>query len=930
MHNSFKIFLLLCCFSFISLPTFAQNVLLSGQVVEKSTKQPVFLANVILLTPQGEFYKGVTTDENGSFQLNTQPGTYDFQISFIGYESLTLPLTLEGNINLGTLEFSEKADQLGEIEIISKIPPVVQRGDTTIFNSSSYKTNPDANAMQLLEKMPGMVMQNGKLQAQGEDVKKVLVDGKPFFGNDPNAALQNLPSEVISKIEVFDDQSDQAKFTGFDDGNYQKTLNIITKPEFREGVFGNVSAGYGSDERYKANASVNVFNEDQRLSIIGQANNVNDQNFSTADLAGVSSSNGSGGGKGGRGGRGGGRAGGSGGVNASSSVNDFLLADQPGIMETKAFGLNFSDEWGEKIELSSSYFFNEGDNSVFTNEYRTYFGETNQVLETVNSENSINKNHRANLRLNYELDSNNTFLFQPSFTSQKNDGFAHYTSDLFTDNGILYSLTNDSETDLSTYSFENSFLWQHKFEKPQRTFSVNLMQSLNPTEGTKSSVYDFDYTSVSEEDEFTEQQIDLDQTAYELGASLSYTEPLAKDVMLKLNYSPSFKWSEIDQDAFQRMDNDADYIFSERLSNRNNTEIFNQEASLGAMMRKGNSTLTFNAAYEWSELMSEQIYPETIDIEKSFQNFLPSFMYRYNISKSKNLRVSFRSSTSAPSINQLQEVVDNSNLQQLYMGNLDLEQQRKNNLFIRYSSNNTEKETSFFMMASGNLTKDYIGNSTIFNETGDELIVNGLNLEPGIQLTTPENLGKQYSFSFFTSYGIPLDFMKSNLNFNLTSQISNTPSVINELDNNIFSTSSGLGLVLSSNISKKIDFTLSSNSSYEESSYTQNSELNNEQFVQNTKLRAYYNIVGGLVLRTDLNHQYKSGLNENIDPDYLLWNAELGYKFLKDNRAEFSLIAFDILNENTSISRNVTESYFEDITTKVLEQYFMLSLRYKL
>jgi len=410
---------------------------------------------------------------------------------------------------------------------------------------------------------------------------------------------------------------------------------------------------------------------------------------------------------------------------------------------------------------------------------------------------------------------------------------------------------------------------------------------------------------------------------------LSYTEPLATGIMLRANYSPTFNWSESEKEALQRMDSDSDFVLSESLSNINSTEIFTQQAGLSAMMRKGSSTLMLNGSYEWSQLQSEQVYPQRINIEKTFSNFLPSLMYRHTFSGGKNLQVSYRSSTSNPSVNQLQEVIDNSNPLQLYMGNLDLEQQRGNNLFVRYSSNNTQKETSFFILASGSLTDDYIGNKTIFNGTGEDILISGINLEPGTQLTSPENLGKQYSYRFFTSYGLPLDFMKSNLNFNLTSQISNTPSVINEVNNDIFSTSSGVGVVLSSNISDKIDFTLSSNSSYVESSYTQNSELNNEQFIQNTRLRAYYNITGGLVLRTDLNHQYQSGLDENIDPDYLLWNAELGYKFLTNDRAELSLTAVDILGENTSISRNITESYFEDVTTEVIEPYFLLSLRYK-
>jgi len=184
MTVSFKFPLLLCSI-LIGFTALAQNVRLTDEVIEKQSKRPVISANVMLLSPEGDFYKGATTDENGNFQLSVQPGNYELQISFIGYDPISIPLQPESDTNLGVLEIFEKADELGEIEIVLKTPPVVQKGDTTVFNSSSYKTNPDANAMQLLEKMPGIVMQNGKLQAQCEDVKKVLVDGKPFFALDP-------------------------------------------------------------------------------------------------------------------------------------------------------------------------------------------------------------------------------------------------------------------------------------------------------------------------------------------------------------------------------------------------------------------------------------------------------------------------------------------------------------------------------------------------------------------------------------------------------------------------------------------------------------------------------------------------------------------------------------------------------------------------
>ena len=223
--------------------------------------------------------------------------------------------------------------------MVAKTPPVQQKGDTIQYNASQYKTNPDATAEDLVGKMPGITVDNsGTVTAHGDQVKSVTVDGKKFFGDDATAALRNLPAEVIDKIQVFDKLSDQAQFTGFDDGNSVRAINIVTKPNMRNGRFGRLFAGYGTDGRYNVGGNVNFFHGDRRLSFVGLFNNINQQNFSSQDLLGFSNNNN-------RGGRGGGVP---------------SVGAQSGINTTNAFGINYTDMWGKKLEVQASYFFNNG------------------------------------------------------------------------------------------------------------------------------------------------------------------------------------------------------------------------------------------------------------------------------------------------------------------------------------------------------------------------------------------------------------------------------------------------------------------------------------------------------------------------------------------------------------------------------------------
>src|SRR6476469_6161465 len=336
----------------------------SGRVADGKDQSPLIGANVILIHLPDSVKTGSAADADGAFRFdNVAAGRYLLDISFVGYRTQTQPVTVAGTpVQLGTVVMQAGGVQLKGVTVVGQAAQSVQRGDTTQFNARAFKTNPDANASDLIQKMPGVTVgADGKVQAQGENVQQVLVDGKPFFGSDPDATLKNLPAEVIDKIEVFDQRSEQSRFSGFDDGNTTKTINIVTKEELRNGTFGRVVDGAGP-ERYKVSGNVNKFKGDERMSVLAQSNNVNEQNFGTEDLLGVVGNSHQGGG--GRGAQGGGGGGGQGGGGNGGNAADFLVTQSGGITKTNAVGLNYSNSWNKKTDLSASYFFNRADNTL--------------------------------------------------------------------------------------------------------------------------------------------------------------------------------------------------------------------------------------------------------------------------------------------------------------------------------------------------------------------------------------------------------------------------------------------------------------------------------------------------------------------------------------------------------------------------------------
>ncbi len=904
---------------FLGVSTQAQELAtLSGKLIETDGATGLVGANVQLILVKDTTTHFITsTSTDGSFSFdNLTPSFYKIKYSSIGYKSGEKLVRVKApNTLLEPFIVAEEAEMLAEIEVKGKSLSVENRGDTTAILASGFKVNPDANAEDLIAKMPGMIVNGSGVQAQGEQVQKVLVDGREFFANDPNIALKNIPAEIIDKIEVFDQQSEQSQFSGFDDGNTTKTINIVTKLENRNGQFGRVYAGANLDEQYNAGGNLNHFKDDMRLSIVGMSNNVNKQNFSSEDLLGVASS----------GSRRGGRGGGAGG---SAGGESFLTNQANGISETHAYGLNYSDEWGDKIRVTGSYFFNLKDNlnNQLVNRENFVPGSSNQLYNELNESNTINQNHRANIRLIYSINDYNTLIFVPSISWQKtklNDILLGTTTTL--EGANLNDIVNDYNSLSTGYNFSGNLTYMHRFEKRGRTVSLRLGANTSESfaEDNLANLTSFD-SNVARNDTILQFGDSYsDGTSYSV--NINYTEPLAERVQLQLGYRTDISDDDADIKTFD--DTQVPAVIDTILTNIFDSRYITNAPTVGLFARGEKLFARVALMYQWATLDSYQQFPQEGSVDRSFTRLLPMAMMRYRFSQDANFRIFYRSFTQKPSITQLQNVVDNTNPLYISIGNPTLDQSTSHMFNARYSSINTKRASSFFALASFTAIDDYVTNSN-FIVNQDTLINNEYLLRAGGQISTPVNLNGYLNARLLFNYGLPLSFIKTNLNLNAGATYTKIPGLVNGVSNLSQNMAYNGTLALSSNISEKIDYTLLYDLTYNDVVNDLESSLSQDYTYQSVGFKINWSFWNDFVFRTQLSYQQYRGFTEGFNDEFTLWNMSLAKKFLKNKQAEVELRVYDLLDQNTAIARVNAESYIEETRTNILQQYFMLTFTY--
>lgn len=906
-------------FFILSVIGFSQ-VTISGSTLDK-TGEPIPGVVIKVMTPDSAFVTGGSSDVEGNFILTTEARKkYLIKFTYLGYADIFKTLTTSTEaLTLGKITLKESAQNLSEVEVKTTQIRGQQKGDTTQFNADSFKTNPDASAEDLIKKMPGVTSDNNGVKVNGETVQKILVDGKPFFGDDANAALKNLPADIIDKVEVFDKMSDQSAFTGFNDGNEQKTINLVTKKGKNVGTFGKVYGGYGSNKRYNGGATINNFNSKRRISVLLLSNNINQQNFSSADITGAMSNSGSSGGRG-SGSSGGGSRGG------NFGESSLMISPQNGNTATQAAGLNYSDAWGKKITVSGSYFFNYTDNKNHSDITRNYFTDNNLIYKQINDDRVINQNHRANFRFEYNIDSSNKIILLPSISFQNNASKSNlYANNIIFDNQFLSNTNTRSNIDNIGYDFSNFLLYQRKFAKRGRSISLSINTQL--AEKNNDGFY------VSQNNYSDTLTTGLDQTfvtysySKKISGNLSYTEPLSKNAQIQISYNPSYTEGLSNKNTNDFDSVASDYVdFNSALSNKYNTIYQTQKGGLSYKYQKERLNLSIGIDAQQSNLSGQQTFPFEFKVNRDFQNILPNARINYKFSKAKNLRINYRSSTNIPSISQLQNVVDVSNPLQVPSGNPDLNQTFENNLNIRYGGFNSKTSRNAMLFINGNYTDNYISSATYILQS--DSVIQGFPVKAGSQLSKPVNLNGFYSARAFFVYGFPFAPIKSNLNVNGGVTYNHTPSLINSKLNISDNYALNGGAYIGSNISKDLDFSLSYNGTYNIVKNSLQTQSDNNYVTQATGLKLNWIFLDGFVINTDVVYTIYSGLSQSYNQEYFLWNAYAGYKFFKDRSLEAKVSIFDILNQNRSIGRNVTGNYTEDYNTTVLKRYFMFTLTY--
>lgn len=916
--NAKQFFFLFSLFLILSAGTITAQIKITG-TIKDDIGEGLPGAIIKVLSLDSSLVTGSTTDASGNFSVSVPANSkLILQAIYSGYGGrgkFSILETGSKDQQLPAITLREKGRQLKQVDVAIVQTRGEQKGDTTQFNAGAYKTNPDATAEDLVKKMPGVTSDATGVKVNGEQVQKVLVDGKPFMGDDPNATLKNIPADMIDKVEVFDKMSDQSAFTGFNDGNQQKTINLVTKKNKLEGVFGRVYAGGGADEdseiRYNMGAALNSFKGPRRVTLLLLSNNVNQQNFSISDLSGVMSSGGAGGGGGG------GRMG---------AASNLLSGQSNGITATQSAGLNYSDEWGKKVTVSGSYFVNATENLALSSIERNFFTGNNLRYIQNSNNRTFNLNHRANLRLEYTIDSLNKIIYTPSINFQNNDLRSILSgSNSIGDLALLSSTSTDSKTKNLAYDLSNNLLFQHRFAKKGRSFSVQLSNTINRRDNN-GNYYAYNYFNDTTSSSL-DQTFSTESSSNKSSANISYTEPLGKNGQVQISYNPSYTESNSDKQTKDYNALLSDYsLFNSSLSNKYENYYTVQKAGLSYRYSKNKLNFSVGSDAQQAQLNGIQFYPYTARVNQQFSNLLPNAQLNFKFDKVKNLRINYRSSTNIPSVSQLQNVIDISNPLQIKTGNDSLQQTFENSLFMRFGGFNPGSSKNLMFFVNLGSTANYITNATYILTS--DTVIQGVKINSGSQLTKPINLDGFYNGRAFVTYGFPVKKIKSNLNINLGLNYSHNPSLINNQLNESNSYASNGGLSLSSNISEKVDFTIGLNSSYTAVKNSLNTNSNNNFYNQNSSVKLNWNIYKGLILNTDLTHTFNKGLSQDFNQSFFLWNAYVGYKFLKNKSLEAKFYVYDLLNQNRSIGRTVNAAYTEDNFTTVLRRYGMFTLTY--
>jgi len=894
---------------------FAQTTTIKGVVKDQSNNTTMPGATVLLLhKADSSFYKFGSSNQKGEFNLpQAEIGEYVLQVSFIGYKTYYKPLKIDGSIKeiiIDDVTISSKSEEIKTVEIQDEMIPIQIKGDTIEYNADAFKTNPESNVSDLLKKMPGMeVDKNGTVKAQGEEVEKVLVDGKEFFGNDTKLATENLPADMVKKVQVYDDQSDLSKITGIDDGDRTKTINLKLKKDRKKGLFGTVEAGGGIDDdantMYDNKFNINKFKEDMQISTLGMLNNTNKQGFSRRDYINFI---------------GGGQNLGGSFRNIGNNSNGVPISSgnsNDGLTKTIAGGINLNYDFTPAITFSGNYFYNKLDKDVKSisnkqyltgNDLTSYKGLENEI------QNQLNTDHRLNLKYVQKIDSSQTLTLTGNLVYADSRNINYNTNDNIDNFGVYISRSNaDNNYAGDYYSGSGNLVYGKRFRKKGRSLVFNISAS-GSNNSKDYQILNFNNFFIS--DTTTQQfQSELSNDLSYQG-KVAYTEPIAKSTYLELRYLRSNYQTDYDKKFF-----DIDPLSNSEFYNGtlsliyDNTYAFDQYG-LGVKLNKGNSRITTGVDFQQTSLTGE-IASRNTSIENNNLFILPSFKWNYNPGKTAKFTLNYNTNAQQPTIEQLQPTIDNSNPLYLYQGNPDLEPEYTHTARARYFMFNQFNFTNIFAMIRGSYTSNKITNSQSF----DSLFV---------QTTQPINVDYDYTISGYFYFGTPIRPIKTKINIGYNSNFNKSMAFVNTIRNNVDRLTHTVDLSFENRNKDVIDVKIGTRLNLNNTEYSFNKSLNQNFISTQYYTDLFIDFAKSWSFNTSFEYTVYNGDNFTENPDIPIWKAYISRRFLKGNKGLIKFSVYDILNQNIGINRISQFNYIEDQRINSLGRYYLLSLSYKI
>jgi hypothetical protein len=893
----------------------AQKFSVTGTVTD-TVRSPLPSSTVMLLNPKDSTLVNFgVADSKGFFEIKgVNQGDYLLKITFVGYASFERKISASGNspiVNIGFITMQPQNLQLSEVVIRGEKAPVTVKRDTIEFNASSFKTKANANVEDLLKKMPGMeVDTDGTVRAQGQEVQKVMVDGREFFGRDPKLATRNLPADAVDKVQVFDKKSDQAIFTGIDDGIKEKTINLELKEDKRNGAFGNVMAGYGTNDRFQGKASINRFGKGQQLSFLGMGNNINEQGFSFGDFMNFT------GGSQQMMGGGGGRVNIQIDDNNNNGVPLNFGGRQNGIITNYAGGVNFNRDLSKKTQLTSNYFYNRIDQNIsqLTNRINylpqdsTYF--FNQDSRQVNT----NDNHRANLMIDHKIDSANSIKFTNNFTYSNSNQQSQTLSKTTTTDNTLQNLSNRINTNNQlSANLNSSLLYRHRFAKKGRSFSTNFSAILSQTDskGDLQSTNDFFGNNPGRQDILQRNTQTNNNQTY--GATFTYTEPLGGRKYLEASYAFRTNRNEVNREVFD--ENGGNSTINTNLSNKYNSNYLYSRPGISFRMNRQKYSVTTGVSYQNTHLNGDLIL-RNVKINRTFENILPVARFNYDFSNFKHLRFDYETSMQEPTIQQLQPVVDNSDPLNLTVGNPELRPAYEHNISANYTTFNPSKFINLFAFLTATYTTSAIASSQTVNQSL-------------IRTTKPVNVSDNLMLVGNVSFGFPVKKLNSRFSIGPTGTYLNMINVLNEKPNRTWNETLGGTVRYNYTFKEILIIDLSANLSRQQTRY--DNAQQNQAFVNQT----YTSEINLTFLK---NYQFNNNFSyykynsetTSFSQTIPIWNISFSRFLLKNNVGELKIGVNNLLDQSISVNQTATANYLQQTTSNNLGRYFMVSFTYAL